>query len=79
MAREINNIDYEKRLDDDLKDFIKKIENHSDETAGDNIKKIRDSYSKVCSAFKSALPPEVKIETKILKSNEKKINYRVVR
>ena len=77
MAREINNIDYEKRLDDDLKDFIKKIENHSDATAGDDIKKIRDSYSKVCTAFKSALPPEVKIETKILKSNKKKISYRV--
>ena len=75
MAREMNNIDYERRLDDDLKDFIKKIENHSDATAGDDKKKIRDSYSKVCSAFKSALPADVKIETKILKSNKKKISY----
>ena len=77
MAREINKIDYEKRLDDDLKDFIRKIENHSDSTAGEDIKKIRNSYSKVCSAFKSALPPDVKIETKILKSNKKKIDYRI--
>ena len=77
MARKINNIDYEKRLDDDLKDFIKKIEKHSDPTVGEDVKKIRDSYSRVCTAFKSGLPHDVKIETKILKSNKRNIPYRV--
>ena len=77
MERQMNNIDYEKRLDDDLKDFIKQIEKYSDPTAGEDLKKIRDSYSNVCSAFDTGLPPDVKIETKFLKANKKKINYRV--
>lgn len=77
MAREINNIDYEKRLDDDLKAFIKKIEEHSNPNAGDDLKKIRDSYSQVCSAFESGLPPKVKIQTKSIKSDKKKINCRI--
>ena len=77
MAREINNIYYKKRLDDDLKEFIKKIEKHSDPTAGKDLKKIRDSYSKVCNAFNSGLPANVKIETKLIASNKKKIRCRV--
>ncbi len=77
MAREINNINYEKRLDDDLKEFIKKIEKHSDSKAGDDLKRIRDSYSQVCSAFESSLPPKVQIQTKSIKSGKKKINCRI--
>jgi acetyl esterase len=77
MERKINEIDYNRRLDKDLRQYISKVQEITDNDAGTDLTKIRTSYDRVCDTFKVSTPPEVKIETNSFNTKEKKINFRV--
>jgi acetyl esterase len=77
MARKINTINYSNRLDNDLKLFIKKLQENSDHHTANDITKIRNSYARTCDLFKSEHPPGIKIETTSVTSKSKEINVRI--
>ena len=77
MERKIKEIDYNRRLDKDLRQYISKVQEITDNDAGTDLSKIRASYDRVCDTFKVSTPPEVKIETNSFNTKEKQINFRV--
>ena len=77
MERKINEIDYNSRLDKDLRQYISIVQEIADNDAGTDLTKIRTSYDRVCDKFKVHIPPEVKIKTNSFNTKEKQINYRV--
>ena len=77
MERKIKEIDYNRRLDKDLHQYILKVQEITDNDAGTDLSKIRASYDRVCDTFKVSTPPEVKIETNSFNTKEKQINFRV--
>ena len=77
MERKIKEIDYNRRLDKDLQQYILKVQEITDNDAGTDLSKIRASYDRVCDTFKVSTPPEVKIETNSFNTKEKQINFRV--
>ena len=77
MERKIKEIDYNRRLDKDLHQYILKVQEITDNDAATDLSKIRASYDRVCDTFKVSTPPEVKIETNSFNTKEKQINFRV--
>ncbi len=77
MARKISKIDYNSRLDDDLKIYLKKLQANSDHDTANDITKIRNSYARVCEAFKSKNSTNVRSETRSVKVKTREINIRV--
>ena len=77
MERKIDDIDYNIRLDKELRQYILKVQEIADNDAGTDLTKIRTSYDRVCDTFKVDIPPEVKIKTNSFKTKEKQIYYRV--
>ena len=61
MERKIKEIDYNRRLDKDLHQYILKVQEITDNDAATDLSKIRASYDRVCDTFKVSTPPEVKI------------------
>ena len=77
MERKINEIDYNSRLDKEVRQFVAKTQEITDENAGCDLINIRKSYARVCDAFSVDIPFDLNIKTKSLKTEEKEINYRV--
>ena len=76
MARKINNINYDRRLDKEVKLYIKKLQSVAGQPPNADINRIRLSYNAVCDAFKSELPDQVKINTHSIIRAERKISFR---
>ena len=57
MERKINEIDYNSRLDNELRQYILKVQEISDNDAGTDLTKIRASYDRVCDTFKVDISP----------------------
>ena len=73
----MNQSDYNIRLDADLKIYLDKLQAYSDLNTANDIKRMRNSYDRVCDAFQSKNPIDVKIQTKSVKFENRKIKIRV--
>ena len=67
---------YEKLFDDEIKQFILISESFSQETVGDSVEEMRQSYNEMVKHFRQARPPSVKVENKKVAFKERSLIYR---
>ena len=67
---------YEKLFDDEIKQFIRISESFSQETVGDSVEEMRQSYNEMVKHFSQARPPSVKVEDKKVAFKERSLIYR---